>query len=194
MITVLSSPKPGSGTSTTAALLALAGTAPTDLVDLGGDQTRILGFTGSPSAIGPVSPHPTVHDVSDNSVGEQAALIGQLADRGGHVVIDAGDACHPIHHVRPSCTVRRWVIRPCYLALSRVAACPMRPDEVILLVEPGRSLTVRNVESVVGAQVTAVIDVHPQIARAVDADVLATRAPITALASLTTSGLAGEVA
>ena len=44
MITVLSSPKPGSGTSTTAALLAIAASndANTTLIDLCGDQPALF--------------------------------------------------------------------------------------------------------------------------------------------------------
>jgi hypothetical protein len=55
---------------------------------------------------------------------------------------------------------------------------------VILLDELGRALTARDVEAVTGARVTATIEVHPQIARAVDAGLLTGRAPTAALAAL----------
>lgn len=69
------------------------------------------------------------------------------------------------------------VTRPCYLALRRALEAPIRPSEVVLLTEPGRSLTRRDVEEAVGAPVVAEVAVDPQVARAVDAGLLATRLP-----------------
>jgi hypothetical protein len=69
------------------------------------------------------------------------------------------------------------VTRPCYLALRRALAAPIRPSEVVLLTEPGRSLTRRDVEDALGAPVVAEVAVDPQVARAVDAGLLATRLP-----------------
>jgi hypothetical protein len=186
MITVLSSPKPGSGTSTTAALLALAvrHDTPTHVVDLCGDQTPLLGLAGPPDPAVQVAERLTVHDLTDATAGEQLDVIHRLAGLGEHVIVDAGAATHPIHDRLPVGTVRRWVLRPCYLALRRATACPVRPDEVILLDELGRALTARDVEAVTGARVTATIEIHPQIARAVDAGLLTGRAPATALTAL----------
>ena len=69
------------------------------------------------------------------------------------------------------------VTRPCYLALRRALTAPIRPSEVVLLTEPGRSLTRRDVEDAIGAPVVAEVAVDPQVARAVDAGLLAARLP-----------------
>lgn len=69
------------------------------------------------------------------------------------------------------------VLRPCYLALRRAAAFPLRPSAVVLVDEPGRDLSVQDVESVLGVPVRAVIDVDPAIARAVDSGSLVGHLP-----------------
>jgi hypothetical protein len=69
------------------------------------------------------------------------------------------------------------VTRSCYLALRRLLAVPVRPSGVVLLREPGRSLTVADVEDVVGAPVVAEIAVDPAVARAVDSGLLSQRVP-----------------
>ena len=69
------------------------------------------------------------------------------------------------------------VLRPCYLALRRALAAPVRPSGVILVSEPGRSVTRHDVEDVLGVPVRAVVDHDAAVARAVDAGLLATRVP-----------------
>ena len=114
MITVLSSPKPGSGTSTTAALLALAAAAaerPTALVDLAGDQPSLLSVTPT-GWVTVVSDHLRLVPAETHRLAEQAALL--TASRPDEfVVVDAGRDDHPIHdHLPPGATVT-WVLRPC---------------------------------------------------------------------------------
>lgn len=186
MITVLSSPKPGSGTTTTAALLALAvrHDTHTHVVDLCGDLTAVLGVTHTTSPTTHITDRLTAHDLTGNTAGEQTTFICRLAALGEHVVIDAGSPTHATVDRLPVGTVRRWVLRPCFLALRNATACLVRPDEVILLEELGRALTTRDVEAVTGAPVTATIEIHPQIARAVDAGLLTARPPVGALAAL----------
>jgi hypothetical protein len=77
-----------------------------------------------------------------------------------------------------------WVIRACYLTLRRAVATTQRSDEIVLVREPGRALTERDIEHAVSSTVTAVIDIDPAIARAVDAGLLAARSPRTAAAAL----------
>ena len=48
---------------------------------------------------------------------------------------------------------------------------------MVLLTEPGRSLTRVDVEDCVGAPVVAEVSVDPAVARAVDAGLLASRLP-----------------
>jgi hypothetical protein len=74
-------------------------------------------------------------------------------------------------------SVSLLVLRPCYLALRRAEAAPIRPSGVILVNEQGRSLTRRDVEEVLGVPVRAEIPYEPAVARAVDAGLLATRVP-----------------
>jgi hypothetical protein len=69
------------------------------------------------------------------------------------------------------------VTRSCYLALRRYLTVPVRPSGVVLLREPGRSLTASDVEDVVGAPVVAEVAVDPAVARAVDSGLLSQRVP-----------------
>ncbi|MGH9023637.1 MAG: hypothetical protein ACRDV9_11150 [Acidimicrobiia bacterium] len=69
------------------------------------------------------------------------------------------------------------VLQPCYLALRRALAAPLRPSGVILMSQPGRALTRRDVEAVLRVPVRAEVDHDPAVARAVDAGLLARRVP-----------------
>ncbi|MFN2607735.1 MAG: hypothetical protein ABR511_07535 [Acidimicrobiales bacterium] len=69
------------------------------------------------------------------------------------------------------------VLRPCYLALRRALAAPIRPSGVVLVGEEGRSLGRRDVEGVLGVPVRAEVGYDPAVARAVDAGLLCTRVP-----------------
>lgn len=69
------------------------------------------------------------------------------------------------------------VTRACFLSLRRALSAPIRPSEVVLLTEPGRSLNRLDVEDCIGAPVVAEVAVDPAVARAVDAGLLATRLP-----------------
>ncbi|MEA3019804.1 MAG: septum site-determining protein MinD [Actinomycetota bacterium] len=69
------------------------------------------------------------------------------------------------------------VLRPCYLALRRASAFPLRPSGVILVEERGRNLTAADVEAVLGVPVRATVEVHPAIAHAVDSGSLGAHLP-----------------
>ena len=69
------------------------------------------------------------------------------------------------------------VLRPCYLALRRAAVFPLRPSGVVLVDEPGRDLTVTDVERVLGVPVRAVVAMDSAVARAVDSGSLGARLP-----------------
>jgi hypothetical protein len=95
------------------------------------------------------------------------------------VVVDAGlrDArTGPAEGVAP---IGRsvLVVRPCYLALRRVAAAVDPPDDVVLVVEPGRALDRRDVEHVLGRRLAAVVEYDPAVSRSVDAGLVAVRPP-----------------
>ena len=69
------------------------------------------------------------------------------------------------------------VLRPCYLALRRAVSCPLRPSGVVLVREDGRSLDEWDVEAALGVPVVATVRVTAQVARLVDAGLLAARLP-----------------
>lgn len=107
--------------------------------------------------------------------GVLAALLGS---DGRAVVADCGTGpADAALVVAAGATRSVLVTRPCFLSLRRALALPLRPSEVVLLSEPGRALTRADVEDCVGAPVVAEVSVDPQVARAVDAGLLATRLP-----------------
>ena len=185
MITTLSSPKPGTGVTTTAALLSLAicHDRQTHIVDFAGDQAAVLGADTRPGTIR-VTEQITLHNLSGLTTEQQVAAIRDIADSDDHVIVDVGPAGHPTLGQLPIRTIHRWVLRPCYLTLRRAGLAHRRPEEVILLEELGRALTTRDVEAVTGAPVVATIEIHPQIVRAIDAGLLTTRPPRATLARL----------
>ena len=69
------------------------------------------------------------------------------------------------------------VTRACYVGLQRVVATQCRPDGVVLVCEPGRSLRGTDVERSVGAPVVASVSVDVAVSRAVDAGLLVARVP-----------------
>lgn len=92
------------------------------------------------------------------------------------VTIDAGTGEPPaglVAHVDRSLLVTR----PCYLALRRAVRATTRPTGIVLVQEPGRALSQRDVEHAVGVAVEATISLDPAVARAVDAGLLTTRLP-----------------
>lgn len=98
--------------------------------------------------------------------------------RGRVVVADCGSAAAGAAlAVAAAAEVSLLVLRPCYLALRRALAAPIRPSAVVLVDEPGRALTRRDIEDVMGVPVRAEIAYDPAIARAVDAGLLAGRVP-----------------
>jgi hypothetical protein len=105
-------------------------------------------------------------------------LTQLLATDARPVVVDCGtDPQGVALTVAAGATRSVLVTRPCFLSLRRALAAPLHPSEVVLLTEPGRALTRHDVESCLGARVAAEVAVDPQVARAVDAGLLATRLP-----------------
>ena len=76
------------------------------------------------------------------------------------------------------------VLRPCYLGLRRALASPHRPTAVVLVDEHERALDVADIEDALGTPVVAVVPNRPEIARAVDAGLLAGRLPRALASSL----------
>ncbi|HWC11898.1 MAG TPA: hypothetical protein VG455_11815 [Acidimicrobiales bacterium] len=186
--------------------LVLASTGPTLLADLAGDVPAALGRaepdgpgladwlaagTAVPDAAlarlaVEVGPHLRVlprggTDADGAEAAESArasALAAALAADRRSVVADCGRAAAgPGLALAAGASVSLLVLRPCYLALRRAQRAPIRPSGVILIAEPGRSLTRRDVEDVLDVPVRAEVPYDAAVARAVDAGLLATRVP-----------------
>lgn len=110
---------------------------------------------------------------------ERGEVLAEALAAGGRMVVaDCGSAAAGAAlAVAAAAELSLLVLRPCYLALRRALAAPIRPSAVILVNEPGRALTRRDIEDVLGVPVRAEIDFDPSIARAVDAGLLAGRVP-----------------
>jgi hypothetical protein len=110
--------------------------------------------------------------------GRSEALVDALTRDRRPVVADCGAADEGAGlAVASGAAVSLLVLRPCYLALRRALAAPLRPSGVVLVTEPGRSLGRRDVEDVLGVPVRAEVEVDCAVARAVDAGLLARRVP-----------------
>jgi hypothetical protein len=69
------------------------------------------------------------------------------------------------------------VLQACYLSLRRADRLPVVVDDVVEVVEAGRSMSTLDVELVMGRPVSARISRDPGVARAVDIGSLASRLP-----------------
>jgi hypothetical protein len=150
--------KGGQGTTTIAAATAVlaAGHAPTTLVTPEPrDAATLLGLSG-PADGGPVQITPTLW-LSSEPVEDTALTVVDGPD-----LRDADE--------------RYLVLRgPCYLALAAALRHDSPPDGIVLLQEPGRSLTARDVTEVTGIPVVAQVAVSDVVARAIDAGLLLAR-------------------
>lgn len=204
MLVACWSSKGGVGTTVVAVTLALlrARQAPPEalLVDLAGDVPAVLGLpepTGPgvsgwmaagadvpPDALGRIE-QPAGRGLSLLARGagslesSRAEVLTTLLSSDPRVVIaDCGTSpAGAALIVAAGATRSILVTRPCFLALRRALLVPLRPSAVVLLTEPGRSLTRGDVEDCVGAPVVAEVAVDPLVARAVDAGLLAARLP-----------------
>lgn len=213
-ITTLFSPKGGSGTTTIAATIAVL------LARLDAQVVLVDAADGGdlPATLGLPEPHqPGFTDwASGNHGADEFGRLGVAAgaglalvphgagdfDRGdltvgerlrdlagdSHLVVDCGRDTNLAgigDHVL-------MVLRPCYLALRRALAAPIRATGVILVEEPKRSLDADDVEQVLGVPVRAVVPWDPAIARSVDAGLLGARPPrqlATSLAGIVRIGV-----
>ncbi len=191
------SAKGGSGTTVIAAALALVLSQRGDatVVDLAGDLPAALGIAepagpgvrewmASPTADAPALEGLRV-PVSDSlqllPLGSTTATVGRWADLASALarhttVIDAGTGIPP-PELLAAADHSLLVTRPCYLALRLAAASGVQPSGIVLVGEPGRALSARDIERAVGAPVVAELHYDPAVARAVDAGLLAARLP-----------------
>ncbi len=199
MVTVCWSPKGGSGTTVVAASMALElarAHGEAVVVDLDGDVPSVLGLAdqggwgvrswlaaehadadGLRRLVQPAAHGLGVVPAGDGHVppwprGRVAALAEVLHSWPEPVVVDAGRYSPEWHELLATAPSSLAVLRPCYLALRRAVALPVRPSGVVLVQEPGRSLDRRDIEDVLGVPVVAVVPYDPSVARAVDAGLL----------------------
>ena len=112
------------------------------------------------------------------TAGRAEALVDALSADPRPVVADCGSAAAGAGlALAAGASVSLLVLRPCYLALRRALAAPVRPSGVVLVTEPRRALGRRDVEDVLGVPVRAEISLDDGVARAVDAGLLARRVP-----------------
>lgn len=201
------SAKGGVGTTVVAAALALVSSrssrAGALLVDLAGDLPAVLGM---PDPTGPglsdwfaagadvpvdalarlevpagrgLHLVPLGAGVTDTAAaGRAGALAGLLGADARTVIVDCGAGpSGPGLTLAAEATHSLLVTRPCFLALRRALAAPLRPSGVVLVDEPGRALTRTDIEEVLGVPVRARIPFDKTVARAVDAGLLAARLP-----------------
>ena len=199
MLQVCWSPKGGSGTSVVAAAIAVQSAVEgrdTLLVDLAGDQSAIFGVEGgegigdwfaADDEVGPEALRSLEVDVAERLrllrrgrapsgswSPERMAVAMAVFERGPDlVVVDGGrqNGCG-----LPANTSSVVVVRACYLGVRRVAEAARHGARVVVIEEPGRALSRRDIEAVLG-EIDVALAWDPAVARAVDAGLLATRVP-----------------
>ena len=207
MLIAFWSPKGGSGTTVAAALVALVlgreAPRPAVLADLSGDLPAVLGIP-EPAGPGLADWLAAPADVGVDALGRLEVEVGRtlrllplgtpltgpgragraeaLADQfvldDRLTVADCGRADRsPGLELAAGATLSLVVVRPCYLALRRVLAAPVRATGVVLVDEPERALRKRDVEDVLGLPVWAELPRDAAVARAVDAGLLSVRVP-----------------
>jgi MinD superfamily P-loop ATPase len=198
------SAKGGVGTTVVAASLALQ-LAQADgpgvvLADLAGDSPAVLGLSepSSPGLAGWLSAGSRVPADSLARIEvEVTAGLGLLPRGAGHLHPGRADVLAALLDRSPRTAVvdcgrvggaavaqvigraqhSLLVTRPCYIALRRAGLAPVRPTGVVLVNEPGRVLSDKDIVSVVKAPVVAQVEIDPAVARLVDAGLLTGRIP-----------------
>lgn len=196
-VSVCWSAKGGSGTTVVAASLALLSSLDSTLVDLAGELPAVLGLPeptgqGVTDWLSSDAPAPALADLTvtvdratqlvplgsgplDRASPRWPELLAWLRGR-ANAIVDAGTGPPPDGLAGDG--VRSILVtRACFLALRRAVAAPHRPDGVVLVAEPGRSLRASDVTRAVGAPVVATVSVDPAVARVVDAGLLLARLP-----------------
>jgi hypothetical protein len=171
---VLTGARGGQGTSTVAAALAIlaAGHGPTQLVP---DDPR---STAALMGVVPVLDKEWVEVCPNLTMATNSHHV-VLTGHPATTVIDGGripngpfdeDSIPPVAFDELE---RYAVLRgPCYVALSSLLVTSRRFDGIIVLAEPGRALSERDVTDVLGIPVVATVPIEPAIARSIDAGLL----------------------
>jgi hypothetical protein len=171
----------GQGTSTVAAALAVlcAGHAPTILCS--DDPTATAALVGVPVPLGDgwidVCPNLTLVPNSAGIDGPAEGITVVDAGRtpsGRPVEGHGGGSAGPLRAADGAGPLERYAVLrgPCYVALATLLTATQRFDGVIVVAEPGRSLTGRDVTDVLGIPVVATVGADPSVARTIDAGLL----------------------
>ena len=203
MFTILSSPKGGTGTSVVAASLAIvsSSSSPTLLVDLSGDQAAILGLPQPPIGLSDWANGMTYREFDEiislchdnlylaptgtfdfetlnaNAWDKLLRALSLKHSEGCNIIVDLGRADIPLA-LRKIVDTCYLVTRPCYLALRRAVDLETAFSGVIVVNEPDRVLTSRDVESVLKLKCVAEIPYTSEISRRVDSGLLKSRLPM----------------
>lgn len=156
----LSAAKGGTGTSTTAALLALASGTKTLLVDNSSsrDLAAILGLATPTKVLTKVT------DLVDLYIGDDPDT-----DSYDLVIADQGTNTDTVKGATNYLVTRR-----CYLSMRKALNLPF--DGLIVVDESQRALTVKDLQHVTGAPIAGTVAYDPALSRAVDAGLLVSRA------------------
>ena len=142
-----------------------------------GPHTWLLPWCAAARRATTPTPSPHRRDGSEDRWDELGRWLHDWSRHGDcDVTVDAGTGEPPtglVTHADRSLLVTR----PCYLSLRRAVRSTLRPTGVVLVDEPGRALSQRDVEHALGVAVEATVSLDPAVARAVDAGLLATRLP-----------------
>ena len=203
MFTILSSPKGGTGTSVVAASLAIvsSSSSPTLLVDLAGDQAAILGLPQPPIGLSDWANGMTYREFDEivslchdnlylaptgtfdfetlnaNAWDKLLRALSLKHSEGCNIIVDLGRADIPLA-LRKIVDTCYLVTRPCYLALRRAVDLETAFSGVIVVNEPDRVLTSRDVESVLKLKCVAEIPYTSEISHRVDSGLLKSRLPM----------------
>jgi hypothetical protein len=102
--------------------------------------------------------------------------LANLSNTGCTIIVDAGRG--PIPRELESVADREYlVVRPCYLALRRARLIDHSSDGVIVVTEHDRALRPADVARVLGLPIAATLAITADIARRVDAGIIASRPP-----------------
>lgn len=195
--------KGGVGTTVVSCALAMSGhpSTPALVVDLAGDAPACLGVA-EPTGAGlaewlaagpnvppdglarlesPVRPGLSLlHRGEVPLTEERAGLLVQLLSASDRlVVIDCGriDLCPVGREVAATVDRSILVSRLCFLAARRAAMAPVRPSGIVIVREPGRTLSAIDLAGAIGAPILADVAVDPALARSVDAGLAFARPP-----------------
>ena len=204
MVVAVWSAKGGAGATSVTALLALALVERADevlVVDFCGDLPAVFGVEVDDAAPG-LSDWCALDRPDSDALGRIEVPVrsglqivcrgtGALPHDPGHlmqvlegsrrtVLIDCGQVAdhHPFgHRAMVSATESLLVTRECFLNLRAVQRLAHVPSGVVVIKEPRRSLGRADVESAAQAPVVAEVAFDPDIARAIDAGLVAARLP-----------------